>query len=159
MAKSEVAKAVVKCAAMAGEPITEWSPTGLVTQRFAEHAMRVSGAQMLARAGVSLHLIKLLGRWGSDAVERYVQDAALCRQTLLASQNMRTGSGQHPRQRFNITQLQQSTISKSSCNRFCNKIIATKLTRTNTATQQKHPETRPIAEPFHTQHRSKHPTC
>ena len=88
MAKSEVAKAVVKCAAMAGEPITEWSPTGLVTQRFAEHAMRVSGAQMLARAGVSLHLIKLLGRWGSDAVERYVQDAALCRQTLLASQTI-----------------------------------------------------------------------
>ena len=46
-------------------------------QQWAEHAFRVSGAQMFARAGVDLYLIQLLGRWGSRAIERYVQEAPL----------------------------------------------------------------------------------
>ena len=53
----------------------EW-PTDTV-QKWAEHAFRVSGAQMFARAGLDLYLIQLLGRWGSRAIERYVQDAPL----------------------------------------------------------------------------------
>ena len=53
----------------------EW-PTDTV-QQWAEHAFRVSGAQMFARAGLDLYLIQLLGRWGSRAIERYVQDAPL----------------------------------------------------------------------------------
>ena len=39
--------------------------------------MRVSGALMLASAGTPIHLIQLLGRWSSSAVERYVQHAPL----------------------------------------------------------------------------------
>ena len=46
-------------------------------QLWAEHAFRVSGAQMFARAGLDLYLIQLLGRWGSRAIERYVQEAPL----------------------------------------------------------------------------------
>ena len=38
------------------------------------HSLRVSGAQGLARRGLELWNIQLLGRWGSDAVKRYVSD-------------------------------------------------------------------------------------
>ena len=41
------------------------------------HALRVTGAQGLARAGLSLHAIQLLGRWGSNAVLLYVRQAPL----------------------------------------------------------------------------------
>ena len=40
---------------------------------------------MLARAGVDVSLIKLIGRWGSSAVRRYVQHAALAVQPLVAA--------------------------------------------------------------------------
>ena len=46
--------------------------------RFAEHAMRVSGAQFLSRALLwELFVIQLFGRWGSLAVARYVQEPPL----------------------------------------------------------------------------------
>ena len=45
--------------------------------RFGGHSLRVSGAMMLASAQVPLHLIQLLGRWSSSAVERYTQNAPL----------------------------------------------------------------------------------
>ena len=50
----------------------------------AEHSLRVAGAQYLARMGIDLYLIQLVGRWGSAAVARYVQDAPLVRQHLVA---------------------------------------------------------------------------
>ena len=50
---------------------------GRLVERFHGHCLRVSGAQMLAAAGVSLQLIQLLGRWTSLAVQRYTQEAAL----------------------------------------------------------------------------------
>lgn len=50
---------------------------GRTLERFGGHAMRVSGALMLASAGTPIHLIQLLGRWSSSAVERYVQFALL----------------------------------------------------------------------------------
>ena len=40
-----------------------------------EHSLRRSGAQLLARRGVPLHLIQFLGRWGGDTVKRYVAEA------------------------------------------------------------------------------------
>ena len=55
--------------------IEQWNFNQL--QSWAEHAFRVSGAQMLARANLELYLIQLLGRWGSRAIERYVQEAPL----------------------------------------------------------------------------------
>jgi hypothetical protein len=51
---------------------------------FAEHSMRVSGAQMLARCGVDVHIIMLLGRWGSQAILRYIQEAPLLASAELA---------------------------------------------------------------------------
>ena len=71
--------AIRTAAAAAGEPLTAPSPSGGTRQRFGEHALRVSGAQMFARWGLALYEIQLLGRWGSDAVERYVQEAPLTR--------------------------------------------------------------------------------
>ena len=69
---------------------------------------------MLARAGVDLHSIKLLGRWGSDAIELYVQDAALCRQTLLASQTI---SG------LQVAEIRQPVTSASSSSTMAPDII------------------------------------
>ncbi|CAE6969989.1 unnamed protein product [Symbiodinium natans] len=46
--------------------------------RFHGHCLRVSGAQMLSRFGVRVSTIMLIiGRWGSKAIERYIQDAEL----------------------------------------------------------------------------------
>lgn len=45
--------------------------------RFGGHSVRVSGAMMLASAKVPVHLIQLMGRWSSAAVERYVQAAPM----------------------------------------------------------------------------------
>ena len=41
------------------------------------HALRVTGAQGLARAGLSVAAIMLIGRWGSDAVLNYIRRAPL----------------------------------------------------------------------------------
>jgi hypothetical protein len=59
---------------------------GSLRRQFAEDLFRVSGAQMLARADIELYMIQLIGRWGSSAVTRYVQDAPLCRQGCIATQ-------------------------------------------------------------------------
>ncbi|CAK0804234.1 unnamed protein product [Prorocentrum cordatum] len=39
------------------------------------HSLRRMGAQLLAAAGVEQWLVEWFGRWGSDAVKRYVEDA------------------------------------------------------------------------------------
>jgi len=48
---------------------------------FSEHVFRVSGSRMLARAGVPVELIKLLARWSTSIVDRYIGDAPLERLT------------------------------------------------------------------------------
>ena len=50
----------------------------LVKKRvFGGHSGRRGGAQALARAKVPTALIKLWGRWRSNAVDRYLEEAAL----------------------------------------------------------------------------------
>jgi len=44
---------------------------------YSEHIFRVSGSRMLARAGVPVELIKLLARWSTAIVDRYIGDAPL----------------------------------------------------------------------------------
>ena len=44
-------------------------------ERFCEHVCPVSGAQMLTRRGFPLDTVQLIGRWGSDAIKVYVQEA------------------------------------------------------------------------------------
>ena len=49
------------------------------------HALRVTGAQALSRAGLSEHTISLLARWGSAAVRNYIRKAPLSASHHLAS--------------------------------------------------------------------------
>ena len=60
-----------------GVQLTHTSDEGVVFQKFGGHAMRVSGAMMLAGAGVPVSMVQMLGRWSSCAVERYVQAAPI----------------------------------------------------------------------------------
>ena len=50
---------------------------GFVDLYITGHSTRVTGAMRMAYAGHSLHTIKVFGRWGSSAVERYVREAVL----------------------------------------------------------------------------------
>ena len=49
------------------------------------HALRVTGAQGLARAGLSENTIALLARWGSAAVRTYIRKAPLAASHCLAA--------------------------------------------------------------------------
>lgn len=57
----------------AGISLTVATEDGPELHRFGGHALRVSGAMMLAGAGVPVQMVQMLGRWSSSAVERYVQ--------------------------------------------------------------------------------------
>ena len=61
--------------AATGTPTTRPDPQARDMQRFSGHVLRVSGAQLLASSGIAVQLIQLLGRWTSQAVMRYVQEA------------------------------------------------------------------------------------
>ena len=45
--------------------------------RISGHSLRVTGAQGLARAGVEVWAVQLLGRWGSDKVLEYIREVPL----------------------------------------------------------------------------------
>jgi hypothetical protein len=47
------------------------------TTRITGHSCRVTGAQRMAAAGISEWRIQVFGRWGSDAVLRYIREAAI----------------------------------------------------------------------------------
>ena len=49
------------------------------------HALRVTGAQALSRAGLSEHTISLLARWGSSAVLKYIRKEPLSASHHLAA--------------------------------------------------------------------------
>ena len=51
--------------------------TGRTRKRITGHSARVTGAMRMAFGGHSLTKIKIFGRWGSAAVERYVREAIL----------------------------------------------------------------------------------
>ena len=57
--------------------LTRPGPADKPLQRFGKHVLRVSGSQLMARAGIELFIIQLIGRWGSMAIARYVQEAHL----------------------------------------------------------------------------------
>ena len=61
----------------AGIAVTRPDDQGVHIQRFNGHALRVSGAQMMGSGGIPIQLIQLLGRWSSQAVQRYVQTSHL----------------------------------------------------------------------------------
>ena len=66
-----------KAIASTGAELTRPDPQGQLLHRFNEHVCRVSGSQFLTRIGYPLETVQLIGRWGSDVVRRYVQEAPL----------------------------------------------------------------------------------
>jgi len=72
VAKAAFAETIRHAARLLGVPLV--SPCG--TLRVAGHSLRPTGAQGLARLGLDLWAVQLLGRWGSAAVMGYVRDSA-----------------------------------------------------------------------------------
>lgn len=62
---------------LAGINSTRQDANGMAVQRFHGHCLRVAGAQHMALLRFDTPLIMLLGRWGSQAILRYIQDAPL----------------------------------------------------------------------------------
>ena len=77
MTKSQVIACLRGLLTAANIPVTREDEQGNSLPRFAGHAFRVSGAQMLGAGGVPLQLIQLLGRWSSMSIQRYVQHSHL----------------------------------------------------------------------------------
>jgi hypothetical protein len=84
MSHAEATNTIQEVIGFTGESLTRPGVDGKPLQRFAEHVLRVSGAQMMARGGMDLYFIQLMSRWGSNAIERYVQDAYLLDQQSIA---------------------------------------------------------------------------
>ena len=85
MDKDSTVQAIRFCAQLTGADPTYTDARGRLRQSFGGHALRASGAQFLARHGVDTYLIQLIGRWGSNAILRYIQQAPLALQHRLAS--------------------------------------------------------------------------
>ena len=66
-----------KAIASTGAELTRPDPQGQLLHRFNERVCRVSGSQFLTRIGYPLETVQLIGRWGSDVIRRYVQEAPL----------------------------------------------------------------------------------
>ena len=76
--KMEVSALIRAILAKNSVPLRRPGPPGSgPVHRFHGHCLRVSGAQMMSRFGVPVSAIMLIGRWGSQAILRYVQEAAL----------------------------------------------------------------------------------
>ena len=78
--KSNFTQTVVVAARHLGLP--ETAAGGM--ERLSGHSMRATGAQGLARLGMDIFSIQLLGRWGSSTVLAYVRDAAVGQTAALA---------------------------------------------------------------------------
>ena len=73
--KDSIIKMIRKVISLTKTALQRPGPRGSPMDKFGEHVLRVSGAQLMARAGIQLYIIQLIGRWGSMAVARYVQEA------------------------------------------------------------------------------------
>ena len=63
------------------------------------HSLRVSGAQFLARIGLELMLIQILGRWDSNIILRYIADAPVA--NITANMKMIIGNDTLEEKRLN----------------------------------------------------------
>jgi hypothetical protein len=48
------------------------SSLGLDPSRYSGHSLRIEAAPTAAKAGIPVYLIKILGRWSSEAYRRYI---------------------------------------------------------------------------------------
>ena len=84
--KADVIELFRKVIGLTGTILTRTDPSGTLRQRFHEHVCRVSGAQFLTRLGYNKETVQLVGRWGSEAVARYIQESNLDRPPMAHSQ-------------------------------------------------------------------------
>ena len=56
------------------------------TGRFSGHSLRATVAEYLAAAGVDLWRIQVLGRWGSDAIRKYITEAKVSAVETIAAE-------------------------------------------------------------------------
>ena len=76
MTKTQVIEAIRQVLKAAGIETQRQGVDGMV-ERFHGHCLRVSGAQYLTQLKFSPQLVMLMGRWGSQAIQRYIQDSPL----------------------------------------------------------------------------------
>ena len=76
-----MAATFVHAAGLLGVPTV--SPDG--SEAITGHSLRVTGAQGFARLGLDTWTIQLIGRWGSDAILRYIRAIPLERAALWAA--------------------------------------------------------------------------
>ncbi|CAE7617410.1 unnamed protein product [Symbiodinium sp. CCMP2456] len=90
--------------------------------RFGGHCLRLSGAQHLCRMRIPVSTIMLLGRWGSRAIERYVQDTELedivmigtKRPSVAEARSSETQSDSPDRAKWTLVPEEQSAASDSA---------------------------------------------
>ena len=73
VSKEAMTATLLRAATYLGVPAA--APDG--SERVGGHSLRPTGAQGLARLGLDLWSIQLLGRWGSSAVQGYAREASL----------------------------------------------------------------------------------
>ena len=80
------------------------------------HSPRVSGARFFAAAGSPVWLIQIHGRWGSDAVLRYVQEAALgtCGQAMASGAPHASTAGASAKDLLAVKQLLANIIKDAA---------------------------------------------
>ena len=71
--KRRVVEMIEACALRLGLPLLDEHGRN----RFGGHSFRITGSRRLAALGLSLPLIMLLARWGSEVIRRYVAEAPL----------------------------------------------------------------------------------
>lgn len=86
------------------------SPDG--SERITGHTLRVTGAQGMARAGLDVWAIQLLGRWGSSTVMTYIRDAQLDTATSWASRAASSGAATRSSSALSLEQLVEELIAK-----------------------------------------------
>ncbi|CAE7206489.1 unnamed protein product [Symbiodinium natans] len=78
LSKSETIESIRSILQWNSVPLVRPGPAGhQQVERFGGNVLRVSGSQFMARRGVPLSTIMLVGQWGSSSIERYVQEAEL----------------------------------------------------------------------------------
>ena len=95
MSKAEVLCHFRDTISAAGISVTRPDEDGVPCQRFGGHVLRVSGAQYLSRIGLRAAGIQLHGRWASDTINKYLQQAPLANVPQLVTQGVLSGVSNH----------------------------------------------------------------
>ncbi len=81
-------------------------------ERISSHSLRVTGAQGLARLGLDIWAIQLIGRWGSSAVLGYIREAQLDAAAGWAADAVRGSGAPSPQQAMDLDSLVDLFVRK-----------------------------------------------